>query len=69
MQTIRELREAAGLTQVQLANQVGVTPSTVFNWEARKTEPKASQLRKAARLFGVSMDDIDFEPEERKAAG
>ncbi len=69
MQTIRELRDAAGLTQVQLAHRVEVTPSTVFNWEARKTEPKATQLRKMAQLFGVSMDDIDFEPMDRKAAG
>lgn len=64
MQTIRELREARELTQLALANQLGVTPATVYNWEARKFEPKASQLRAIARYFGVSMDVIDFEPQK-----
>ena len=60
MQTIRELRQARGWTQLELANRLGVTPTTVFNWERGKYEPKASQLRALARAFGVSMDDIDF---------
>ncbi len=66
--TIRELREDAGLTQLQLANKIGVTPSAVYNWERGRNEPKASQLRTMARLFGVSMDMIDFEVEELKSA-
>ncbi len=69
MKTIRKLREEARLTQLELANAVGVTPVTVYNWERGKYEPKASQLRALARVFGVSMDDIDFEgPMEGKAA-
>lgn len=66
--TIRELRESAGMTQLQLANRVGVTPSAVYNWETGRNEPKASQLRTVAEIFGVSMDDIDFEVEEAKSA-
>lgn len=66
--TIRELREAAGLTQLQLANRVGVTPSAVYNWETGRNEPKASQLRAVALVFGVRMDDIDFEVEDLKSA-
>jgi transcriptional regulator with XRE-family HTH domain len=66
--TIRELREDAGLTQLQLANKIGVTPSAVYNWERGRNEPKASQLRTMARLFGVSMDVINFEVEELKSA-
>lgn len=58
MKTIRELREAAGLTQLELAYRVEVTPSTVSNWERGIFEPKVSQLRRVAQLFGVSMDDI-----------
>jgi DNA-binding XRE family transcriptional regulator len=69
MKTIRKLREEARLTQLELANAVGVTPVTVYNWERGKYEPKASQLRALARVFRVSMDDIDFEgPMEGKAA-
>ena len=62
--TIRQLREARGLTQLALANALGVTPATVYNWESRRSEPKASQLRAIAALFEVSMDAIDFEPDK-----
>ena len=60
MRTIRELRQERGWTQLDLANRLGVTPSSVYNWESGKFEPKASQLRALARAFGVTMDDIDF---------
>ena len=59
MQTIRQLREAQGWSQVDLAYRLGVTPSAVYNWERGKHEPTVTMLRKMARLFSVSMDDID----------
>ncbi len=68
MRTIRELRESAGLTQLELANELGVTPSAVYSWERGRNEPRASQLRLMATLFRVSMDDIDFGVEEAKTA-
>ncbi len=68
MHTIRELREREGLTQVQLAFKLGVTPSAVYAWESGRSEPRASQLRAIARMFNVAMDDIDFELEPLKSA-
>ena len=63
--TIRELRQEHDWTQVELANRLGVTPSTVYNWERGNWEPRASQLRQLANLFGVLMDDIKLaEPEK-----
>ncbi len=58
MQTIRQLREARGWSQLELANRIGVTPSTVYNWERGRSEPSASTLRQIARTFEVSMDAI-----------
>ncbi len=60
MQTIRQLREAKGWTQLQLANAAGVTPSTIYNWERGRFEPKASQLRAVARALGISSDEIEL---------
>ncbi len=68
MKTIRDLREAAGLTQLELAVRVGVTPSAVYNWERGRNEPKATQLRALSRALGVPMDDIDFEDVAAKSA-
>lgn len=43
---IKELREAAGLTQEQLANKIGVTKSAVGNYEQNISSPKESVLYK-----------------------
>jgi putative transcriptional regulator len=68
VKTIRELREAKGWSQLELANRLGVTPSTVYNWERGRSEPTASTLRRIARTFEVSMDDIALPGDEGKAA-
>lgn len=51
---IRDARVAAGWTQEQLANRLGVTLRTVGNWE-RSTPPKVAQ----ARLRSVLADHLD----------
>jgi transcriptional regulator with XRE-family HTH domain len=58
MKTIRELREERGWTQLEVAIKLGVTPLTIGNWERNVTEPRASQRRALARLYGVSMDEL-----------
>ncbi len=68
MKTIKELRTAAGLTQLELANLIQVTPSAVYNWERGKNEPSATNLRDLAQALGVSMDEIDLEPWYAKSA-
>ena len=66
--TIRELRNQHEWTQVELANRLGVTPSTVYNWERGNWEPRAVQLRQMATLFGVRMDEIKLLEAEKAAA-
>jgi putative transcriptional regulator len=68
MKTIRQLREAQGWTQLELANKLEVTPATVYNWERGRYEPSASKLRAIAQAFGVSMDNIALVEEAGKAA-
>ena len=58
LRTIRQLREDRGWSQFDLASKVGVTPSTVYNWERGKFEPRYSQMRELSFAFGVPMDDI-----------
>ncbi len=66
MKTIKQLRQENGLTQLELANRAGVTPSTIYNWERGRFEPKATQLRAVARVFGVSSDEIELETDDVK---
>ena len=67
--TLRELREASGMTQFEVAAQLGVTITTVYNWERGASEPTGRNLQKVARLFGVSPFDILLPEIERPKRG
>lgn len=58
MKTIRELRQARGWTQFELALAVGVQPQTVYLWESGRRTPQVPQLRKLGELFGLCSDEI-----------
>lgn len=56
---IRHCRDAAELTQRQLADRLGVTQSFVSQIESNpKKEPSLSMLRKIAIALGVSLKDL-----------
>ena len=51
---IREARSRLGLTQAQLAGQVGVSSQTVWSWEAGRVKPKHEHLEELAFRCEVS---------------
>ena len=51
---IREVRSRMGLTQAQLAKQVGVSSQAVWSWEAGRVKPKHEHLEDLAFHCGVS---------------
>ena len=53
---IRQLREKAGLTQTDLAKQMGVDASTVCHWERGSIQPDLNKVCKLADLFHVTVD-------------
>lgn len=53
---IKELREEAGLSQVDLAKEFGLTQSTVGGWESSARSPKLDMLCKLADYFNVTTD-------------
>jgi len=56
--TLRELREAQFLTQLQVANQLGVTISTISNWENGKKRPMMRKIPDLARIYKVTPGEI-----------
>ena len=54
MTRIKELREALGIKQEELAILCGVTQSTISLWEIGRTVPRKKALEKLAERFGVS---------------
>ncbi len=58
MTRVKQLREAAGMKQYELAARVGVKGSSVFKWENGVGFPSAENLLVLADIFGVSTDYI-----------
>jgi DNA-binding XRE family transcriptional regulator len=71
---VSALRERAGLTQVQTAALVGVTPNTIQNWEKDGGLDQLDRYLKLADLFGCEVSDlVEYVPvaegEEPKTKG
>ncbi len=56
--TIKKLREARGLTQLQLADEIGVTAKAVSKWETAKGLPDISLIEPLSRALGVSVMEL-----------
>ena len=55
---IKELREAAGLTQPQLAASMGVAQSNVVGWEKENYLPRVRQLPLLAGVLGCEYNAL-----------
>ena len=63
---IYKLRTKAGLSQSELAAQIGVTNKAVSKWEVGKAKPSVEMVRKLAALFHVSVDEFLKKGEDGK---
>ena len=57
-ENIRTLRQRKGLTQEQVAQQLGVTYQAVSKWENDTNTPDIALLPEIASLFGVTIDAL-----------
>lgn len=55
---ITSLRKEKGLTQLELANMMGVTDKAVSKWERDLSCPDVNSIPKLAQIFGVSVDEL-----------
>lgn len=51
-----QLRKKRGLTQQQIADEIGVNRGSYSNWEKGKREPSFENLSMLACIFDVSID-------------
>ena len=67
---IASLRRDHNMTQMQLADEVGVSFQAVSNWERGNSMPDISKLPQLSELFAVSIDELlgDSSPLVEKAA-
>jgi transcriptional regulator with XRE-family HTH domain len=66
--SLKELREEAYITQKEVAEQLGVTTTTVSNWERGIKRPQVRSIRRLAELYHVQPRDIDQAVEEALVA-
>lgn len=53
---LKQARKAAGMTQKEVAERLGITESTYCGYETGKRQPDAVKISAIARLLGVSGD-------------
>jgi transcriptional regulator with XRE-family HTH domain len=53
---VRSARDAAGLSQTQLAERIGTTQPVVSRWERGHDEPRLSTLARIARACDLRLD-------------
>lgn len=56
-------RVDAGMTQKQAADAIGVSKTTIVNWESGKAEPKLKHVKRILLVYNRGIDEI-FLPEK-----
>lgn len=56
--TIKKLREAKGITQLKLADEIGISSKAVSKWETAKGLPDITLIEPLARALGVSVMEL-----------
>lgn len=57
-QRLGERRRAAGLSQEELAERLGVSRQAVSNWETARSCPDTDNLLALAKLYGITVDAL-----------
>ena len=55
---VATLRRERGMTQLELAEKMGVTDKAVSKWERDLSFPDVSSIPKLAEIFNVSVDEL-----------
>ncbi len=55
---ITELRKKDNMTQMELADRLGISFQAVSNWERGNTMPDISKLPELADIFYISLDEL-----------
>ena len=62
---VKSLRNQKGISQTQLAKEIGVSAGNIGDWEIGRSKPGYAALASLSRFFGVSADyllELDSSP-------
>jgi transcriptional regulator with XRE-family HTH domain len=60
--SLGRIRKSRGITQRNLALEVGVRPTTVANWESGRGRVHLNTARELAKILGAELDDLTRTP-------
>ena len=63
---LRKIRRDRGLTQVQMADLMGVHLNTIKKYEVANAQPSMDVLKKIAVSLSVTTDELIFDKDERE---
>ena len=55
---IKQLREAAGMTQAELAAKMQLTTPSITKWELGRANPTYDNLIQLAEIVGCTLDEV-----------
>lgn len=56
--SISSMRKQKGMTQEQIASQLGISPQAVSKWESKRSCPDIGLLPQIARMFDTTIDGL-----------
>jgi HTH-type transcriptional regulator, cell division transcriptional repressor len=69
-QRLHAAREAAGLSQAQVADKLGIHQTSYADWERHSVALRPEQLKTLAGLFNVAVSELlGEEPPKKRGAG
>ena len=67
-ENLRDLRRLAGLTQEQVAQQVGLTRQAISSYESGRTQPDLDTLEALAKVYGAEITHVLYGTGQRQKA-
>jgi transcriptional regulator with XRE-family HTH domain len=55
---LKTYRAEKGITQAELAGELGVWPLTVWRWENRKRTPRLKDAKRISQETGISVGEL-----------
>ncbi|MBL1227923.1 helix-turn-helix transcriptional regulator [Enterococcus sp. BWB1-3] len=58
---LSQYREAKGISQIGMAEKMGVTQQCISSWQTGRTIPKPYQMKQLSEILEVPIDELFYE--------
>lgn len=66
---LRSARDKSGLTQMEVAEKLGISNGAISGYERNYRDPDTDTLKRLAELYGVSIDWLKGHGNKKESAG